>query len=82
MGLLKKEETVKDCYVVLRQKELELERVRKEIRALLIVATLLMENEPTEDVTRPELARVLDRDELDGLATFYPFVAHLKRSQT
>jgi hypothetical protein len=42
---------VKDVYQVLRQKEMELTRVRRELEALLCVAPLLSE----EERDRPEI---------------------------
>jgi hypothetical protein len=49
---------MKDAYEVLRQTELKITRVKKEIEALLIVAPLLKdENDAGEDETTPFAVR-------------------------
>jgi hypothetical protein len=45
------EGTVKDPRSVLRQKDLDIERVRKEIQALLTVIPLLADDQPSCDVS-------------------------------
>ena len=44
---------MKDLYQVLRQKELDLERIRKEIEALRFVTPLLSEDTEADKSTRP-----------------------------
>ena len=46
---------MKDPHTVLRQKDLDLERVRKEIQALLTVIPLLADDPPTSDVVHEVL---------------------------
>jgi hypothetical protein len=48
---------MKNIYEVLRQKETEIERLKKEVQALRIVAPLLEEELVTEMPTAPPLAR-------------------------
>ena len=71
--------SLKDPYIVLRQKEKDLERVRKEIKALLIAAALLAEDESADAMAKVELSELLARSELDELGVYYPFVARLRR---
>jgi hypothetical protein len=40
---------MKDLQTVLRQKELDVERVRREIQALLIVIPLIADDQPSSD---------------------------------
>jgi len=49
---------MRDLYQVLRQKELDLERTRKEIEALRSVIPLLCEEAERADKGRPSLASV------------------------
>jgi len=46
---------MKDLYQVLRQKELALEQIRKEIEALRFVTPLLSEDTEADKNTRPSL---------------------------
>jgi len=46
---------MKDLYQVLRQKELAVEQVRKEIEALRFVTPLLSEDTEADQTTRPSL---------------------------
>ena len=46
---------MKDLYQVLRQKELALEQVRKEIEALRFVTPLLLEDTEADNNNRPSL---------------------------
>jgi hypothetical protein len=47
---------MKNVYEVLRQKELELARLEKEVEALRVVAPLLSSEEGKEEVSKPTLA--------------------------
>lgn len=78
MGLGK---NMKDPFAVLRQKEMEIERVRGEIKALLITAALLKEDESAEAAAQPGLTGLLTSSQLEELAKYYPFVARLLRSK-
>ena len=49
---------MKDLYQVLRQKELAMEQVRKEIEALRFVTPLLSEDTEADKNTRPSLLAV------------------------
>jgi hypothetical protein len=75
---------MKDVEAVLRQKEQDLERVRKEILALLTVIPLLTNDEPTFDIIQLlecESARVVDdipKYDMDGMEIYYPFIGNLR----
>jgi hypothetical protein len=75
---------VKDPYAVLRQKEHDAERVRKEIQALLAVIPLIADDAPAPDILD---ALVLDfcqdsptaeasDNRMAELERYYPFVRH------
>ncbi len=83
---------MKNVYEVLRQKENDAERVRKEIKALMIVIPLIA-GVPESDVLNvlPESdvlnALMIDSSQrpivpadhrLDDLKRYYPFVRHLR----
>jgi len=55
-----REDTMKNVYEVLRQKELEASRVKQEVDALRIVAPLLSETEKAEDDNQPTLQRAVN----------------------
>ncbi|HLV85353.1 MAG TPA: hypothetical protein VKV39_00145 [Candidatus Sulfotelmatobacter sp.] len=46
---------MKDVYQVLRQKELDIENIRKEIEALRVVTPLLLEDAEADKNTKPSL---------------------------
>jgi hypothetical protein len=78
---------MKDPYSVLREKEQDLERVRKEIQALRTVIPLLADDQPSSDVMH-ELLLAVSRTPVDpsdnGMAElelYYPFVRHVVRFQ-
>ena len=48
---------MKNIYDVMRQKELELERLKKEIEALRMVAPLLEEKEPAREIASSSPAK-------------------------
>lgn len=77
---------MKDPYLVLRQKEKELERVRVELKALLIAAALLAEGGSTESAREavplaPALLQEFRGNELEDLAVYYPFIKRPQKSQ-
>ena len=51
---------MKNVYEVLRQKELEMSRLEKEVVALRVVAPLLSEDGEAEDNQQPTLPRVVN----------------------
>jgi hypothetical protein len=58
---LRQGETMKNVYEVLRQKEMELTRLEKEVEALRLVAPLLSEEkESISDMTKPTLATAVN----------------------
>jgi len=58
---LRSGEPMKNVYEVLRQKEMELTRLEKEVEALRLVAPLLSEEkEPISDITKPTLAAAVN----------------------
>lgn len=78
--------SVKDPYTLLRQKEQDVVRVRREIRALRIVIPLLADNEPASKyvLQRSSSARLAKEDSntrMADLETYYPFVRHMRESE-
>jgi hypothetical protein len=78
---------MKDPHSVLRQKDQDVERVRKEIRALLTVIPVLADDQSSSDVMQ-ELLLPLSRatvdppdDDMAQLQIFYPFVRQLLTSE-
>jgi hypothetical protein len=75
---------MKDPYRVLREKEQDVERVRKEIQALLTVIPLLSDDQPSSDNLMPALLLSVSRDSVDSpdhsMADLEPFVRHLRNS--
>jgi hypothetical protein len=51
---------MKDVYEVLRQKEREVSRLKKEVEALRIAAPLVSEDGETEDDNQPTLPRAVN----------------------
>jgi len=79
---------MKDLHIVLSQKEHDVERVRREIRALLTVIPLLADNQPSSDdvmdLLRLASSRTVSEPYGDGMAdleTYYPFVKQLRVSE-
>jgi hypothetical protein len=79
---------MKDLDTVLCQKEHEVERVRREIRALLTVIPLLGDDQTSSDdathLLRLASYRTLAEPSDDGMAdleTYYPFVRQLRVSE-
>ena len=78
---------MKDPHTVLRQKDLDLERVRKEIQALLTVIPLLADD-PTSSEVMHEVQSALSQAPVDlpdndmaKLEIYFPFVRHLGISE-
>jgi hypothetical protein len=75
---------MKDLAIVLRQKEQDVERVRREIQALLTVVPLLADDQPSCDILHQLLlvaaqtAVNLPHNDLTELEIYYPFIKHLK----
>ena len=67
---------VKNPYIVLRQKEQEVARVRKEIQALLTAIPLLADDQYSADNVMQELLLAASRNDLE------PFVRHLRNSSS
>jgi hypothetical protein len=78
---------MKDVRQLLFQKEKDLERVRREVQALLTVIPLLADDPVTEDVMSQLgvcLAVQLHQPADNGMAdleTYYPFVRHMRLSE-
>ena len=75
---------MKDLHTVLRQKEQDVERVRREIQALLTVIPLLADDQSTSDdlmhiLHLASAGTVVDNGIAD-LETYYPFVRHMRGS--
>jgi len=78
---------MKDPHCVLREKEQDLARVRREIQAVLTVIPLLADEPPTSDVVHEVLLassraplNVPDND-MAQLEIYYPFIRHLRMSE-
>ena len=74
---------MKDPHSVLREKEQDLERVRKEIQALLTVIPLPADDPPSSDVMQDLLlaASLTPVDPMAQLELYYPFVRRLPMSE-
>ena len=78
---------MKDLHTVLRQIEKDVERVRREIQALLTVIPLLTDDQPSSDdvlhLLRLASSRTVAEPSDDGMAdleAYYPFVRHMRVS--
>ena len=78
---------MKDPHSVLREKEQDRARVRREIQAVLTVIPLLVDDPPTSEVVH-EVFLASSRtpvdptdDDMDQLEIYYPFVRHLRISE-
>lgn len=76
---------MKDPHTVLRQKEQDLERVRREIRALLTVIPLLMDDQPSADgfgflmrLASSLTVQEPSSKDMADLEAYYPFVRHMR----
>jgi hypothetical protein len=70
---------VKDPYKVLHEKELDAERVRKEVQALRTVIPLLADDQSSADNVMHELREAASRK---GMAELNPFARHLRTSSS
>lgn len=76
--------TVKNPYAILRQKEQDVARVRKEIQALLIVIPLLADTELSWDELNAQLVDscqnmpISARNGMAELELYFPFVKNLR----
>jgi hypothetical protein len=81
------EGTMKDPHSVLHEKDQDLERVRREIQAVLTVIPLLVEDPPTSDVVHEVLLAFSPTpvdpsgNDTDQLEIYYPFVRYLRMSE-
>ena len=80
---------MRDLHTVLRQKEQDVERVRREIQKLLTVIPLLADDLPSPDDVRRLLhlasagTVVVPSDNgMADLETYYPFVRHMRVSES
>lgn len=80
---------MKNLNTVLRQKEQDVERVRREIRALLAVIPLLADGQPSSDDVMHQLLSASPRtvaepsdNDMADLETYYPFVRHMRKVET
>jgi len=75
---------MKDLHTVLRQKEQDVERVRREIQALLMVIPLLADDQSASDdllhILRLASAGTVVDNGMADLETYYPFVRHMRVS--
>jgi hypothetical protein len=75
---------MKDPYRVLREKEHDVERVRKEIQALQTVIPLLSDDQLSSDDLMPALLSSVSRESVDSpdnpMTDLEPFVRHLRNS--
>ena len=67
---------VKNPYIVLSQKEQDIDRVRKEIQALLTAIPLLADDQYSADNVMQELLLAVSRKDLE------PFARHLRNSSS
>jgi hypothetical protein len=79
---------MKDLLTVLRQKEQDVERVRREIQVLLTVIPLLADGQDASDdvmdLLRVASARAVVEPSGNGmtdLETYYPFVRNMRESE-
>lgn len=73
---------MKDPFMVLREKERDVERVRKEVRSLLMVIPLLSEELPSTSIVHEmildSVGTAADADAgMLQLKRYYPFIQHL-----
>jgi len=75
---------MKDPYCVLREKEQDVERVRKEIQALHTVIPLLSDDQLSSDDLMPALLLSVSRESVDSpdksMADLEPLVRHFRNS--
>jgi hypothetical protein len=73
---------VKDPYKVLREKEQDVERVRKEIQALRTVIPLLADDRPSAANADNVMHELLVAASRKGMAELEPFARHLRNSSS
>jgi hypothetical protein len=80
---------MKNLHTVLRQKEQDVERVRREIQALLTAIPLLADDQSASDdlvhILRLTSAGTVAEPSDHGMAdleTYYPFVRHMRASES
>jgi hypothetical protein len=77
-------ERMKNLETVLREKQLDVERVRQEVQALLVVIPLLADEQPSSDEVMHLLAARLAAEPPDNgmadLELYFPFVKGIQRS--
>jgi hypothetical protein len=86
---------MKDLYAVLRQKEQDIVRVRREMQALLAVIPMLADDQSASELPASEedqrnlLSMVSAQsvaepapNDLADLETYYPFVKHIRQSSS
>jgi hypothetical protein len=73
---------VKDPYKVLREKEQDVERVRKEIQALRTVIPLLADDRPSAANADNVMHELLVAASRKGMAELEPFARHLRTSSS
>ncbi len=75
---------MRDPYRVLREKEKDVERVRKEIHALRTVIPLLSDDQPSSDDLMPALLSSVSRESVNSpdksMADLEPFARYLRNS--
>jgi len=79
---------VRDLDTVLHQKEDDLERVRQEIQALLLVIPILADDPPRSDEVRHDLLSIASRNVaapsdngMADLELYYPFVKRMRLTE-
>ncbi|MGE5054659.1 MAG: hypothetical protein ACM3WP_10885 [Acidobacteriota bacterium] len=79
---------MRDPYTVLHEKEQDVERIRREIHALVIVIPLLIDDEtPSIDVLHllgldsALPAAKASGDDMSALETYYPWIRHMRQSK-
>ena len=80
---------MRDLHTVLRQKEQDVERVRREIQALLTAIPLLADDQSASDDLMHILRLASDGTVVEpsdngmaDLETYYPFVRHMRASES
>jgi len=74
---------VKDVHTVLRQREQDIKRVRKEIQSLLLVIPLLADDEPSCDIMQPLLESFRSMEDSSDhdmalMEIYYPFISNMR----
>lgn len=73
---------MKDPYKILREKEQDVERVRKEIQALRTVIPLLADDQPSMANADNVMHELLVAASRKGMAELEPFARHLRTSSS